>query len=74
MDKTPFFLSPQCQNYAKLGLKVRNANPHQKGIKDKSSTNEGKNRPSNPAGLRSGNVEGNDECLKTGSAVSHKGY
>ena len=74
MDKTPICLSPQCQKYAKLGLRVTNASPPQKGIKDKSSMNEGKNRPSNPAAPRSGNVERNDECLKTGSAVSHKGY
>jgi len=29
---------------------------------------EGKNRPSNPAAPSSGNVERNNECLKTGSA------
>lgn len=74
MDKTPICLSPQCQNYAKLGLKVTNANPPQKGIKDKFSMNEGKSQPSNPAALRSGNVERTDECLRTGSAMSHKGY
>lgn len=62
MDKNPICLSPQCQNYVKLGPKVTNVNPPEKGIRDKQKvSNERRKEPnvkSSSSEIRKGREEG----------------